>query len=413
MAKFKDLSKTNTGLSDRSAGDRYRHRQALRAAIRENLTEVINELDIFSFDKKSGKTFKIPVKFLEEFRFTYDPQKGNQSGGVGQKKNVTKGENVGESSSEKKSGEAKGSEEKAGKDKGELVLELLPEDIDFVLAQIAEDLNLPFLDPKKAPKVKVRKQSRWRGLKENGIEPRLDLEASFVKKIKRQKMLQKKGGHSSNTNPDKQFPFINDDLQYHGLGFKEDQQGNVLLIAIGDRSGSMKDEKIYWSKAFIYALYQLMKRKYKNTALVFISHDTEATETDSMTFFRIASGGGTSISSGPILATDIVKKKYSPEYWDIYTVHCSDGENDPNDDPKAIQAFKKLLPLCKLIGFIELKPGVSSMSTIGDQLRTGITSDRLRVLVINKKSEVGLKLREFLKKDPRLSVAFEEGMKNA
>ena len=391
MAKFKDLSKSDK-LSDRSAGDRLSHRLAVRQAIKGNLPGMVRELDLFKVDKISGKKYKIPVKLMEEFMLIFDETRGkDKSSGVGQKANARKGQVVGKVS--EKMNKKLETGDRAGKEPGEMVLELTAEDLDFVLDEISRDLNLPFLSSDKRRRIKVKKQNRWRGVKENGIEPRFDLENSYVEKIKREKMSQD-GEEKS---------FIQDDLRYHGLGIKKERRTNVLIMGTMDISGSMGDEKKYWAKAFLYALYWLTKTKYENAEIIFIAHHTEAQETDSYTFFHLSSSGGTRISSGPLKNIEIIKKRYPPQLWDIYAVHCSDGENDSDDGWKTIRAFRDLLKLCKLVGFIEIKPGVSRLSSTSQELAAAIKNKEFRILLISKKEDIRKKLEQFL--DPDLDLS--------
>lgn len=411
MAKFRDLSKLKNSLSDRAAGDRLRHRQALKEAIRENLADIIGELDIFKIDPLSGKTYKVSVQLVEEYRFIYDENQGDKARGIGQKKDAKKGDDLGKVQSDgaKKTGIG----QVGGNQPGKMVLELTSEDLDFVLEEVSKDLNLPFMDQRKLQKIKVKKQSRWRGIKESGIEPRLDIEASFTEKIKRQNMLKNLAEQLTKDDSRKSaeimgevleapFPFIGDDLRYHGLGFKFEKQANALIILIIDVSGSMDKQKRYFVKAFLHALYSLLQIKYSEVEIIGIAHDVEAQEISMAAIFHFSGDGGTIISSGPLEALKIIKFRYPLNSWNIYAVHCSDGDNSPNDDDKTVTAFKELVEICNLTGFIEVKPGVSKLSRTARRLLDGIKSDRFRVLLIRKKSEVGLRFRQFLEPDPDL-----------
>lgn len=397
MAKFKDLSQSYKG-EDRAVGDRQRHMDFVREQMKSNLPELLEELDIFrSDDKISGNIQKITLKMAREYRFVFDQNRDDGSG-VGQSVSVKPGDVLGKAGS--KEGDVaggKGSREAdllgvlGGDIPGKLILELTPEEIDDVLDEAARDLNLPFLSPKKFNSADALRESRWKGLKETGIEPRLDLEASYVEKIKREQMLSRRLKDNGKTG---RLKFIRDDLRYHGLGIREVPQSKVLVIFIMDVSGSMDKIKRYYAKAFCYALYNFIRTKYRSAEKVFIAHDTDATEVDSDTFFKLSSNGGTFISSGPRKALNIVRQRFDPEIWDIYCVHCSDGENNNDDEDKVIPAFKELLPVSKLVGFLEIKPEnsrpsfVLSISKLSSTLTQNIKDKRFKVMIITAKDEV-------------------------
>src|SRR3989338_4867475 len=153
MAKFRDLSKSNTDLSDRSAGDKLRHRQAIKAALRDNLPAVINELNIFKKDLRRGNKYRISVKLMEEYKFVY--KNNDEEEKVGQSTQKT-GDTIG-----KKKGVKSAAGQKAGTSPGETILELMPEDIDFILDLVSKDLGLPNLNPKKSQRVDIRAEGRW------------------------------------------------------------------------------------------------------------------------------------------------------------------------------------------------------------------------------------------------------------
>ena len=64
--------------SDRSAGDRLRHRQKVREAIRNNIADIIAEESIIGKDR--NRVIKVPIRGVKEYRFVY----GDNAPGVGQ-----------------------------------------------------------------------------------------------------------------------------------------------------------------------------------------------------------------------------------------------------------------------------------------------------------------------------------------
>ena len=75
---FREYRPSDAERSDRSAGDRLRHRQKVRELIRENISDIIAEESIIGKDK--DRIIKVPLRGIKEYRFVY----GENSGGVGQ-----------------------------------------------------------------------------------------------------------------------------------------------------------------------------------------------------------------------------------------------------------------------------------------------------------------------------------------
>ena len=75
---FRPFVPSDAERSDRSAGDRARHRLKLRESIRDNIADIIAEESIIGKDR--GKIIKVPIRGIREFRFVY----GENAPGVGQ-----------------------------------------------------------------------------------------------------------------------------------------------------------------------------------------------------------------------------------------------------------------------------------------------------------------------------------------
>ena len=74
---FSPYSESEALRSDRSAGDRKRHREKLRRSIRENIADVIAEESIIGRDR--DRVIKVPIRGVKEYRFVF----GDNAGGVG------------------------------------------------------------------------------------------------------------------------------------------------------------------------------------------------------------------------------------------------------------------------------------------------------------------------------------------
>jgi uncharacterized sporulation protein YeaH/YhbH (DUF444 family) len=121
-----------------------------------------------------------------------------------------------------------------------------------------------------------------------------------------------------------------------------------------DVSGSMTTNIKYIARSFYFLLYQFLKHKYEHIEIVFLAHTTEAEEVDEEKFFKRAASGGTHVSSAPRLALDIINKRYHPSSWNIYTFHCTDGDNWDEDNDAAFAAFRELANICQMVCYTEI-----------------------------------------------------------
>src|SRR5512134_3044954 len=102
---FRPYTSSDAERSDRSAGDRARHRLKVRESIRENIADIIAEESIIGQNR--DRIIKVPIRGIREYRFVY----GDNTPGVGQGDgNSQPGQVVGKNKGE---GQAEGTE-KAG-----------------------------------------------------------------------------------------------------------------------------------------------------------------------------------------------------------------------------------------------------------------------------------------------------------
>lgn len=402
MAVFRDLLQRKNDVSDRSAGDRARNRELVKEIMKEHLPDIITEEIIFNTSGK--RKVKVPMRSVKEWRFIYS----DRNEGVGQGEGNQPGDVIG--SVDDADGGDKPNPGEGGNEAGDIIISEMEVDLDEILDLMFEDLGLPFLEHKKFHEIEVESESKWEGLREQGIEPRLDLEESFIEKLKRQKMLEAK---LIKLDPDskealqlqeelekKPFPFREEDFRYHRVTVKTKEESNALIIAIMDISGSMDEDKRYLAKAFLLILDHFIKTKYRRAEIRFIGHHTEAFEVSEYDFFNLSDSGGTNISSGPLKALDLIKTLYPPELWNIYVIHCSDGENFIDDNERAINAYKELVEIVNLAGFVEIKSG-GQWSTIGDSLREAIKDPHFQVVKIKEKGQVWTRFIDFMNCDKK------------
>jgi sporulation protein YhbH len=385
MAFFRYFKKQGI---DRSAGDRRRHRELVRKAIKENVGNVVSEESIIG--RSGDKKIKIPIKGIKEYRFVFGENNPGVAEGDGESQ---PGQIVQKGKESQKSlpGEP-------GSTPGDDVYETeitLEELVDLLF----EDLKLPDMERKKFHILQSERRIKNKGYRHKGIRPHLSKKRTVINKLKRKKTLEKAESNSSSDDGEERFPFHERDLRYHYKAVKEKKFSNAVVLCMMDTSGSMDTTKKYLARSFYFLLYQFLKTRYQNVAIVFISHHTEAKEVNEDEFFHRGESGGTMISSGYKKALEIIENRYNPALWNVYAFHCSDGDNFSSDNPEALRYAKELAEVCNLFGYGEIKPAKSfSWSSMLD-LYKEIKNENFVTVMIRSKEELWPAFQKFLKHD--------------
>jgi uncharacterized protein len=380
MAIFRDISNQK---SDRSTGDRSRHKDLVRNKIREGIADIIAEEAIIG--KNKNKVIKVPIKGLKEYRFVFGKNNKGVAQGTGKEE---KGQEI-----------SKGQEEKyqqgngePGNQPGDDVYET-EITLEEAVQMMFEDLELPELEQKQFFQTETETLRKLLGYKKKGIRVRLAKKKTLKNKLKR-KIASKPSKDASEL-----FPFHINDLIYKKTVVDIKEHSNAVVICIMDTSGSMDQLKKYLARSFYFMLYQFITLRYMNTEIVFIAHHTEAKEVSEDDFFHKVESGGTQISSGYKKALEIINLRYNPALWNIYTFHCSDGDNYMDDNVAAVEAAKQLTEVCRLFGYGEIKPDTSySWSGMIEEF-SGIEADNFVSILIRKKEHIWAAFKKFLTLD--------------
>lgn len=389
---FRDYDASSAQRSDRSAGDRLRHRQKVRQALRENIAEIIAEESIIGKDR--NRIIKVPIRGVKEYRFIY----GENVPGVGQGTgdDTQPGQVIAEG---KEAGKGQGAGDRPGVDYYETDIAL-----EELIEIMFEDLELPDLERKNLMQLETEKEFKRKGYRKKGIRVHLDRRRTAVARVKRKKASQRSRGEEEEA---ERFPFHGEDLTYRHKVTDIRRESNAVVICIMDTSGSMDTMKKYLARSFFFLLYQFLCSKYQNVEIVFIAHHTEAREVTEEEFFHKGESGGTFISSGYNKALEIVRERYHPSLWNVYVFHCSDGDNFESDNPAALQAAKQLAEIANLFGYGEIKPlgsGYYGSSMI--PFFSQIQADNFQAVQIQRKEDIWPTFKGFLSKDrARLDAA--------
>jgi uncharacterized protein len=380
---IRSFRKSEAQHSDRSAGDRMRHKQKVRASIRDNIADIVAEEAIIG--QARDRIIKVPIRGIKEYRFIH----GENAPGVAQGQGGEQpGQEIGK---EQREGTGAG---KAGDRPGIDFYETdvtLEELVDIMF----EDLELPDLERRKLREVEAERLSRRKGYRQVGIRVRLDKRRTVRAKVKRQ-IATRRGPEDRRT----RFPFHDDDLTYRHMVTDTKRESNAVVFAILDTSGSMDTAKKYLARSFFFLLAQFVATRYRNVETVFIAHHTEAAEVTEEDFFHKAEAGGTFISSGYRKALEIIAARFHPSLWNIYVFHCSDGDNFESDNDAALQSAKEICAVANLFGYGEIKPQGSTLyETSMIRLFKEVESDNFQTILIERKEDLWPSFKSFLAKD--------------
>lgn len=385
MAIFRDYRNDSR---DRATEDRRRHHELVEDAIKKNIGDIIAEESIIG--KNKDKIIKIPIKGVKEYSFVYGKNQKQVGSGEG---NEERGQRVGKANQQEQGKGGQG----AGNEPGEDIYET-EVTIEQLVHYLFEDLELPFLERKRYSQLEAEKDFKRSGIKRKGIPPRLAKRKSVMEKIKRKKAM----SHNKNSEEleDERFPFSDDDLRYYRVKEEIRKESNAVVICIMDVSGSMDRNKKYLARSFYFLLYQFVRLKYRNVDVVFISHTTSAKEVTEDDFFHRGESGGTFISSGYAKALQVIEQRYNPAAWNIYTFHCSDGDNWTEDNQKAVNLAKSLCEVCNLFGYGEIRT-----SPYGGNMRiqysNEIKADNFSIVKINNKEDVWPSFKKMLEQEEK------------
>jgi sporulation protein YhbH len=423
---FREYRISDAERSDRSAGDRLRHRQKVRESIRENIADIIAEESIIG--KNKDRVIKVPLRGIKEYRFVYGDNTPGTAQGDGDSQ---AGQVVG-----KKDGQGKG-DERAGDRPG---VDYYETDVTLeeLIEIMFEDLELPNLERRALREIQSDYSSRRKGYRKVGIRIRLDKRRTAKQRVMRMLASDKRLSATQRALAESQadrdlegsldeialeegtldeealapetaaafqrvkrrFPFHQDDLRYKHVEIDTKEESNAAVICIMDTSGSMDTMKKYLARSFFFLLYQFISTRYRNVEIVFIAHHTEASEVTEEEFFHKGESGGTFISSGYGKALEIIAARYHPSLWNVYAFHCSDGDNFDSDNPAALKDAEELATICNLFGYGEIKPLGSRYyeSSMLNVFRR-IQAPNFHTVLIERKEDIWPSFKAFLAKD--------------
>lgn len=354
--------------------DEGRHNEKVKQAIKDNLPEIVNQGDLITADPVTRKIIRIPLPSLElpDFRFG----KNDQGVGTGEGE---EGDVIG-----KHPGEGKG-EGGAGDQPGveyyetDLTIEELKE-------MVFQDLGLPYIEPKKAHNV-VEEDEQFDNLAHRPRLTNIDYIKTALENMKRN--AQERGLPVMDD-------FTQDDLWIRTWKEVIREVSNAVVIVIVDGSGSMDTNfKKYIVRSFVWWMVEALRHIYPHVEIIFIIHDTEAHEVTEKELFSRGMSGGTMCSSGNQMALDIIKARFSPQDYNVYPFHFSDGDNFDSDNDTCVRLVQELLAL-NVNQYAYVQIGSDSWAKLMKLYKGQIKHERFHGLHIVKKEDLYPALKEIL-----------------
>jgi uncharacterized protein len=321
-----------TSLDSSSLGiepDLRRYREIVRGKVRDDLQDYITSDEIIA---QHGKDIvSVPIKEVSIPKYKFGSNEEGAGQGEGDPDQDADGDGSGQAG------------DKAGQHIKEESFH-----VEELADLLGEHLQLPRIKPRLTSGLEEA-VPRYEGISKKGPPSLRDNKRTFKEALKRT---------IAENAYDPENPIvvpIQDDFRYRSPRLKPRPKTNAVIFYLIDVSGSMGDlEKslarntAFWTDAWI-------DRQYQGTEKCYIIHDAEARIVDRETFFTTRESGGTRISSAYQLAKEQMAARFSPDEWNIYMFHFSDGDNWGSDSSLAEEILRDdILPNINLFGYVEV-----------------------------------------------------------
>lgn len=325
-------------MSNKIDQDHQRFRQIVKGRIRQDLRRFLSRGELIA--REGRKIVSIPVHGIDMPTFRY----GDNSGGVGMGEGE-EGESIGKPGSGDNAG---------GEEEGRHIFEV-DVSLDELADILAEELRLPRIRPKGRHRITTQKD-RYSGIRQTGPESLRHFKRSYREALRRQLM-------SGDYDPDNPVIIpVRADLRYRSWKEVKSPQSNAVIVYMMDVSGSMGGEQKELVRLEAFWIDTWLRRNYEGIESRYIVHDVQAKEVDKQTFFTLREDGGTRISSAMTCCKALLEQHYSPDDWNIYLFHFSDGDNSSEADNRLCVKLlnESLLPSCNLFGYCQVASAYGS-----------------------------------------------------
>jgi uncharacterized sporulation protein YeaH/YhbH (DUF444 family) len=349
-----------------------RFKEIVKGRIKKDLRKYITHGEMIGKQGDEFISIPLPQIDLPHFRF------GRNDQGVGQGEGE-EGDAVGEGASQ------------AGDKEGQHILE-----VDITLDELAEilgeELELPNIEPKGNDQITAKKD-RYTSIRNVGPESLRHVKRTYRQALRRQIMTGTYDPRRPRIIPEPR------DRRYRTYTTVDQPETNAAVIYIMDVSGSMGAEQKELVRITAFWLDTWLASQYDGLELRYIIHDAKGRIVDRNTFFHTRESGGTIISSGFEKAIELITAELSPNAYNLYLFHFSDGDNWDADNKRAIQLLQHdLLPHLNLYCYGQVHSPYGSgkfLNEVGQHIQ-GDVAERVITSRIKNKDMVYDCLREFL-----------------
>lgn len=173
----------------------------------------------------------------------------------------------------------------------------------------------------------------------------------------------------------------------------EKPESKAVVLAMMDTSGSMGLWEKYVARSYFFWMTKFLRSKYETVEIEFIAHHTEAKVVPEEDFFSKGESGGTICSSAYRKALELIENKYSPERYNIYPFHFSDGDNLTSDNKRCTALVEELMEKSSMFGYGEVNQ-YNRHSTLMQAYRH-IEDPKFKYYVLKKKTDVFYAMKKF------------------
>ncbi len=189
--------------------------------------------------------------------------------------------------------------------------------------------------------------------------------------------------------------FIDDDLRFKTWNEVDEPESSAVVLAMMDTSGSMGRQEKMMSRSFFFWLTKFLNSQYEHVEICYIAHHTKAQVVSEEEFFSKGESGGTICSSAYEKALELIEQKYSPNLYNIYPFHFSDGDNLSTDNKKCVKLVHQLMEVSNIFGYGEVNM-YRKYSTLMSAYKK-IEHEKFRHYILRGKEDIYHALKRFLK----------------
>ncbi|MBM7571624.1 sporulation protein YhbH [Aquibacillus albus] len=368
------ISEEDWSLHRKGYDDQKRHQDKVQDVLRKKLPDLVSEENIIM--SRGKDVVRIPIRSLDEYKIRYSQEKNKHAGQGNGDSDV--GDVVAKDGTPKKgAGKGSGAGDQPGEDyyEAEISFEELEE-------TFFKHLELPNLQEKEKDNI-ITTDVEFRDIRKKGLIGNIDKKRTMLEAFKRNAM----GGDA------KFNPIYPDDLRFKTWEDIEKPESKAVVLAMMDTSGSMGQWEKYMARSFFFWMTRFLRSKYETVEIEFIAHHTEAKVVDEESFFSKGESGGTICSSAYRKALELIEKKYSPDRYNIYPFHFSDGDNLSSDNKRCVSLVLELMEYSSMFGYGEVNQ-FNRHSTLMQVFRH-IEDPKLKHYILRKQADVFYAMKKF------------------